>query len=93
MAEGRDFRLTAALMSRLAEAIPLEKLESIATRYLGIETAAIDNLKMKHRTNVEAISRAILEQWRNKYLGPTPVKVRITRQWVRPEGLFLLVSL
>ncbi len=56
MAEGGHWKLTDELISKLAEAIPEEKLESIATRYLEIETPSIQNLKTKHRENVEAVS-------------------------------------
>ncbi len=72
---GWDGRLTDKHIAFLAAVISNESLESVAQRYLGIQSETIGNLHTKHRGKVEAINRAILEKWRNKNPGPNQVQV------------------
>ena len=64
-ARGED-RLTDAHIAHLAASISRRNLQSIAIRYLGIGAETITSLRDRHRGDVEALNRDILQKWAYK---------------------------
>ena len=63
------------MIGELAASMTNHHLESVASRYWGLEPEVIANLHMAHREDVEKINRKILERWRNTNPGPDQTQV------------------
>ena len=75
MAAGGEDRLTDAHIAHLAASISTRNLESVAIRHLGISAETIKSLRDKHRDDVEASNRDILQKWAYQYGGSDHIKV------------------
>ena len=78
MATGGDYSITDSIVVRLAEAISAKNLESIAMKYMGIESETLENLRRQHRDDipVQGLSGDIIRKWCYMNPGPDQVKVR-----------------
>ena len=76
MAASGESRLSNAQIARLAQAVALSNMESIAMLYLDIDWEVLENRKVKHRENVAAFNRDVIIKWAYKNPSPQQVKVR-----------------
>ena len=80
MASGHsEEQLSNRQIVRLASAISVDNMESIALGYLGIEEETIRNLKHENRESAQSFNRSLLRHWMNKNAGPN--QVQVSGQW------------
>ena len=75
MATGGDYSITDSIVVRLAEAISAKNLESIAMKYMGIESETLENLRRQHRDDIQGLSGDIMRKW--CYMNPRPDQVKV----------------
>ena len=59
-------QLTNRQIVRLAAAISIDNMDSIAEGYMGIEPETVKNLQDENRGKAQAFNSAILRYWANK---------------------------
>ena len=69
MATGLGGQLTNDQKVRLARAMSIRNMESIALGYLGFEEETIKNRKYENKDNAEAFNRDVINTWLNKNSG------------------------
>ncbi len=69
--------MTAPEIELLAQTIPTEALEGVAIRRLGIDPDIVKDLRTKHREDVTALKRGLLERWANMNPGKNQGKVSV----------------
>ena len=69
MATGLGGQLTNDQKVRLARAISIRNMESIALGYLGFEEETIKNRKYENKDNAEAFNRDVINTWLNMNSG------------------------
>ena len=63
---GKSEKLTNKQIVRLAAAISIDNMTSIAEGYMGINNETVRNIR-RNEGNSEAFNRAILRHWTNKH--------------------------
>ena len=76
MATGGNTDLNDDLTERLAGAIEVTKMETIAISYLKIKSETVSYLRVAHQGNPTAFNRSLLNLW--KYMNPGTDQVQVS---------------
>ena len=68
-------RLTNVQIAELAVRISSRDMEVIATKYLDVDWAAVENSKREHRGDMESFNHDMIRKWAFKTYGKNQVKV------------------
>ena len=86
MATGGDTNLTDDKIERLAEAIVVTKMETIAIRYMKIQSQMVTNLRVAHQGNPTGFNRAVLNVW--KCMNPRESQIQVSPAPNKKTGRF-----
>ena len=91
MATGGDRNLTDGEIEKLAEAIEVTKMETIAISYLKIQSEMVANWRVAHQGNPTAFNRSLLNLW--KYMNPGGNQAQVSvRLVIDSAGPWYLVN-
>ena len=82
MATGGELKLTNQQIVKLAAALSVGDVKTIAEGYLGITPETISNLEYENRNNAQAFNRAIIRQWAYKPENSGPDQVQVSRIFI-----------
>ena len=68
------------IIARLAESIAATKMETIAIKYIKIQSETVENLKYNDQGNAVALNRSLLNLWKCMNPGGNQVQVSIKLQ-------------
>ena len=80
----KNWPLTDEELSKLAVEIPTNTLENIAMTHLGIEREAVNNLRTRHRENIEAVNIDLLIMWR--HINPETATREVILAFCSPDA-------
>ena len=70
MATGGDRTLDDSTIARLAAAISINDMTTIALSHMKINSEKIKNLRDENRGSAEAFNREVLQTWMYRFPGP-----------------------
>ena len=80
MATGGDWTLDNSTIARLAAAISINDMATIAQSHMKISSEKIKNLRDENRGSAEAFNREVIRTWMYKFPGPYHRLVSINKE-------------